>query len=206
MKTITDLKLQVKNKKRVNVYLDGAYYCGLDLQVAMLNRLKVGNKIEESTLVKIQLESEKSTAFDKALKFIERSVKTESAVVKKLRSYGYLDEVIFEVIEKLKGYNFIDDKEYAKKYVSTYKKNKGKRLMRMELKQKGVSEENMESALYGVENELENAINLAKKYSKNKENNQKNYAKCYKYLLSKGFNYEDSITATKTAFNAEEIE
>ena len=124
MKVITHLKVQVKNKKRVSVYLDGSYFCGLDLTTVMLNRLKVGMAIEESELVKLQLESEQSTAFDKALKYIERSVKTERAVREKLRSYGYVDEVISTVIEKLKGYNFVDDKNYAERYVNTYSKYK----------------------------------------------------------------------------------
>lgn len=206
MKTITQLKVQVKNKKRVSVYLDGAYYCGLDLEVALLNRLKEGALIDEKTLLNIQMESELNSAFNKALKYLEKSVKTEKSIRQKLVSYGYLDDVVNAVIDKLKGYNFVDDKNYAERYVSTYSKNKGKRLLKAELKQKGVSERDMESALYGVENELENAINLAKKYSKNKQNDQKNRAKCYKYLLSKGFSYEDSLTAVKQVFNLEEIE
>ena len=204
MKVITDLKVQVKNKKRVSVYLDGVYFCGLDLATAVLNRLKVGAMIDESELVKIQLESEQSTAFDKALKFIERSVKTERSVREKLKSYGYVDEVINTVIEKLKGYNFVNDKNYAERYVNTYSKYKGKRLIKAELKQKGVSENDANSALEDVENELESAINLAKKYAKNKEINQKNIAKCYKHLLSKGFSYEDSLTATKKVLGEEE--
>ena len=192
MKVITDLKVQVKNKKRVSVYLDGEYFCGLDLFTTMLNRLKVGMQIDEKTLANIQMESEQNIAFDKALKYLERSVKTERAIRQKLTSYGFLSEVIDVVVEKLKGYSYIDDKDYAERYVSTYANRKGKRLIKAELKQKGVNEKDIESALNGVENELENAVNLAKKYLKNKPNDQKNFAKCYKYLLSKGFNYDDS--------------
>ncbi len=206
MKVITDLKVQVKNKKRVSVYLDGEYFCGLDLFTTMLNRLKVGMQIDEKTLANIQMESEQNIAFDKALKYLERSVKTERAIRQKLTSYGFLSEVIDVVVEKLKGYSYIDDKDYAERYVSTYANRKGKRLIKAELKQKGVNEKDIESALNGVENELENAVNLAKKYSKNKPNDQKNFAKCYKYLLSKGFNYDDSLTATKQAFKSDEIE
>ena len=42
MKTITALKEQSKNKKRVNVYLDGQFYIGLDLLTVMKLRLKEG--------------------------------------------------------------------------------------------------------------------------------------------------------------------
>ena len=41
MKKITDIKEQAKNKKRVSIYLDGEFYCGLDLVTAVKNRLKI---------------------------------------------------------------------------------------------------------------------------------------------------------------------
>ena len=73
MRKITDIKEQVKNKKRVSVYLDGEYYCGLDLVTAVKNRLKVGQLIEEATLVQIQYDSEMQACFDRALTFISDS-------------------------------------------------------------------------------------------------------------------------------------
>ena len=39
MKTITDIKPQTKNNKRVSIYLDGAYYCGMELFTVMKYRL-----------------------------------------------------------------------------------------------------------------------------------------------------------------------
>ena len=80
MKTITDLKTQVKNKKRVSVYLDGAYYCGFDIATVLKNRLKVGMEIDEKILVDIQRESELQACFDSALNYISTSVKTEKEV------------------------------------------------------------------------------------------------------------------------------
>ena len=84
MKKITDIKEQLKNKKRVSVYLDGEYYCGLDLVTALKYRLKVGEFIEEERLVEIQYTSEMQACFDKALTFISSSVKPEKQIKDKL--------------------------------------------------------------------------------------------------------------------------
>ena len=195
MKKITDIKEQAKNKKRVSVYLDGEFYCGLDLVTAIKNRLKVGEFIEEETLVQIQYDSEMQACFDKALTFISSAVRTEKQIKDKLSKYGYLDEIIAKAIEKLKSYGYVNDEDYAKRFASTYKGVKGKRLIKLELKQKGVSEKDAETALEDIESQQEACDRLAEKYLKNKEKDQKNILKCYKYLLSKGFDYDEAKQA-----------
>lgn len=191
MKTITDLKPQVKNKGRVSVYLNGSYYCGLDLATAVKYRLKVGQDIEENTLVEIQRKSELQACFDSALNLITTSIKTEREIISRLIKKGYLEEIAVETVEKLKNYGYIDDFDYANRYVSTYKNTQGKRLIALKLKQKGVSQEDAEKAISTLENQSEQAYILAQKYMKNKVVDAKNLQKCYKYLLSKGFDYDE---------------
>lgn len=195
MKTITDIKPQAKNPKRVSVFLDGSYYCGLDLLTAVKYRLKSGMEIEENRLIEIQFEAEYQSAFDSALNFISKSVKTEKQVKDKLISKGYLDEIVDKAIEKLKEYGYVDDSDYSSRYVSTYKGVKGKLLIKNELRKKGVSDANAEKALSDIENQAESAKKLAEKYLKNKEITKQNLLKCYKYLLSKGFDYDDCKSA-----------
>ena len=191
MKTITDIKPQVKNKGRVSLYLDGLYYCGLDLATTVKFRLKVGQEIEETTIVEIQRNSELQSCFDSALNFITATIKTEKEIVDKLVKKGYLLEIANETVEKLKNYGYIDDFDYANRYVETYKKTQGKRLIALKLKQKGVSEEDTEKAVSSIENQSEHAYILAQKYMKNKLVDKKNLQKCYKYLLSKGFDHDE---------------
>ncbi len=204
MKTITDLKPQVKNNKRVSVYLDGSYYCGLDLITVMKNRLKVGDIISEEEIVEIQRASEFNACFDSALKFISKSIKTKKEISDKLLKKGYLKEIIEEVIEKLRGYGFADDKAYTESYVRTYKNYKGKKLLSLELRKKGVKEEDSKELLESIEGEFETALKLAEKYVKNKEKDAKTLQKCYKHLVSKGFSYEDSLNASKKVINIDE--
>ncbi len=204
MKTITELKTQTKNSKRVSVYLDGQYYCGLDLQTVVKNRLKVGLQIDESKIIEIQRESEFSACYNSALNLISKSVKTQKEVTDKLIKKGYLLEIVNEVIEKVKGYGFIDDKDYAERYVSTYKNSKGKRLIALELKKKGVDDKVFKEVLEDTSSQEEVAYNLALKYLKNKEIDKNTVRKCYNYLLTKGFTYEECSYATKKATNLDE--
>ena len=45
---------------------------------------------------------------------------------------------------------------------------------------------------------INEAIELAKKYMRSKEVTKENLAKCYRYLLSKGFSYESAQNAIKS--------
>ena len=190
MKKITDIKPPVKNKTRCSIFLDNAYYCGLELETVMRNRLKIGTEIDEDRLEEIQEESERSRALDTALGFIARSKKTEKQIEEYLAGKGYLPATIDYAKNKLKEYNFVSDSDYAEDYVGTYSRNKGKRLLKLELLHKGVSEKDMETALDNLNDESENAARVAGKYMRGKDRTRENAAKCYRYLVSKGFDYD----------------
>ena len=197
MKKITDIKPPVKNKTRCSIFLDNAYYCGLELETVMRNRLKIGTEIDEDRLEEIQEESERSRALDKALGFIARSKKTEKQIEEYLAGKGYLPATIDYAKNKLKEYNFVSDSDYAEDYVGTYSRNKGKRLLKLELLHKGVSEKDMETALANLNDESENAARVAGKYMRGKDRTRENAAKCYRYLVSKGFDYDTAKTVSE---------
>ena len=49
MKTVTKIKIQNSDKNRVNLYLDGKFFCGLELETVVKNGIKVGTIITEET-------------------------------------------------------------------------------------------------------------------------------------------------------------
>lgn len=205
MKTITAIIAQKKDAKRCNIYLDGAYFCGMELITVISNRLKVGMQIEESTLENMQAESETQRAMDKAFNYIGGSLKTEKQLRTYLSGKGYMPAVVDNVVEKIKGYGYIDDKEYAAAYVESYSKNKGKRLILKELNAKGVSVSAAEEAIENIENELDSAIRIAQKYLKNKEPSIENKQKCYRRLLSKGFDFDTAKEAVEKVLGDEDL-
>ena len=189
---ITAITPQIKDKTRCNVYVDGRFYCGLTLETTMKNRLKVGMVVTEEYLSQIQLDSEKETAFDKALSHISLTRKTEKQVRTFLQGKGYLPGVVDYVIEKMRSYQFLNDGEYAEAYVESVAKKKGGRLIRMELRQKGVSDEEIDGALQTLDNETQliAATTILQKYMRNKLIDRESLQKAYRYLLGKGFDYD----------------
>ena len=74
----------------------------------------------------------------------------------------------------------------------------------MELKKKGVSEDDMSSAIEDIGDQTESAVLIAEKYLKNKPKDKPNMLKCYKYLLSKGFEYDDAKSAIERIGQSED--
>lgn len=204
MKVITDIKQQTKNNKRVNLYLDGSFYCGLDLMTVMKYRLKTGVEISEREIIEIQYDEESSSCLNYAMSSLAKSAKTEKEIKRKLLEKGYLLEICESVILKLKEYGFLNDESYAERYCNGNIGQKGKRLIKAELKNKGVSESIAEEVTSAIDNELETAIKIAEKYVKNKDKDVKTLAKCYKYLISKGFSYDDSKSAAEAVLKLDE--
>ena len=206
MKTITDIKPQVKNPTRCNIYLDNSFYCGLELETVMRHRLKIGASVSPESLNEIQAESETMRALDKALNFISRSQKTKKQVAEYLEGKGYLEKTIEAVLSKMSAYKFVNDQNYAKDYARSASKNKGKRLISLELKRKGVSIDDMSEALDDIDSETETeaATKIAEKYLRSKEKTRENAVKCYKYLLSKGFDYETAKEAANKIIKDED--
>ncbi len=200
MNEITAITAQVKDKTRCNVYIDNRFCCGMRMDTVVKNRLKVGMLVTEEALADWQLESEKDTAFDKALAHLSATRKTEKQIRDFLVKKGYLPAVIDYVVEKLRAYDFINDGEYAEAYVESAAKRKGGRLIRMELKGKGLSDEEIDGALDNLdeESQLAAANEVAQKYMRGKTWDKNTLQKAYRYLLSKGFSYDvakEALTA-----------
>ena len=203
MPEITDITPQKKDKERCNIYVDGSFFCGMRLDTVLLHSLKAGMHVEEEELAAIQLESEKTQALDKAMRHLSATMKTEKQMRDFLKKKGYLPAVCDHVVEKLRGYGFLDDAEYSAQYVQQAGRRKGARLIALELKSRGVAEEQIEAALEGLSGEDEAAKELARKYMRGKEPTRENFSKAYRHLLSKGFSY-DAAKDALAALGAEE--
>ena len=206
MNEITAITPQIKDKRRCNIYVDGRFCCGLTLEATVKNRLKVGQIVTPERLAEIQLESEKNTAFDKALTHISATQKTEKQMRTYLAEKGYLPAVAEYVLEKLRSYNFVNDGEYAEAYVEQAVKRKGGRMIRMELRGKGVTDEKIDAALSVVDEETEitTATGILQKYMRGKTADKETLQKAYRYLMGKGFSYDVAKAALSAFGDCEE--
>lgn len=194
MPTITALEVQKRNKNRVNIYIDGEFYCGLEALSVVKFGLKTGQEVDKDKLQQTVFDSEVAVAFVKATDYLARGLKT----VKQMRDYlirkGYESGVVDKVIEKLEYYRYLDDERYATLYVEQHSKNKGARRLNQELIGKGISRTQAEK--HSTDFQQDNGDNikrLAEKYMRNKENNLATLAKLQRYLLSRGYSYDEVV-------------
>lgn len=198
MASITKIEAQAKNKGRVNIYLDGEFALGCSLDIVLTHGLKEGLEIPPVKLDELVFENEKSLALTKAVTLLGKNLKTKHQMKKYLVDKGYSEQIVNYVLEKLCEYNYINDENYAKLYVRSIKNKYGKIKIRNELKLKGVSDKNIDLALMDFESEEEVILNLANKWLKDKPATYENLSKLYRFLLSKGFDFEEVSRVVKS--------
>lgn len=189
MSQITSIEPQIKDKTRCSIFIDGRFYCGIKLEVAVKYRLKAGMEIDKAELDKIQLETEKVQATEKALTHLSASLKTEKQMRDFLTKKGYVESVVDYVMDKMHYYGYVNDGEYCKAYISGIS-NKSKRAIEIELIKRGVSKEVVREALEDYEDGDEQIASALKKYLRGKELTKENVYKACRYLVSKGYEYD----------------
>lgn len=189
MSQITSIEPQIKDKTRCSVFIDGRFYCGIKLEVAIKYRLKAGIEIDKAELDKIQLETEKVQATEKALTHISASLKTEKQMRDFLTKKGYVPAVVDYVMEKMHYYGYVNDADYCKAYIEGVS-NKSKRAIELELLKRGVDKQTVDEALSDYEDDGDEIFSLLKKYLRGKELTKENVYKGCRYLISKGYDYD----------------
>jgi regulatory protein len=128
--------------------------------------------------------------FQKSIEYVLRSPKTERQVrtwlFKKRKEGEFLD--IDAIITKLKDLGYINDLEYATRFAETKQTKLGHRNIKNKLAIKGIAREHIDTLETPDQTDL--AKTLAEKYMRGKNRDQKTFQKLYRFLLSKGFDYD----------------
>ncbi len=193
MSIITSVKIQEKDKNRCNVMVDGEFSFSLSIDLIIKYGIKKDVDIINLPIDEIKKEDSKIYALNLAVKYVSKTLKTKKQVVTYLNNKGFDYDVISFVVDKLKEYNYINDEEYAKRYLETKSNSEGKRLSDYKLMMKGIKKTDIDSARENVDiDSKESAFLIAQKKIKNKEITIENLSKVYRYLLGKGFSYEEA--------------
>ncbi|KPL18188.1 MAG: hypothetical protein AMJ92_09165 [candidate division Zixibacteria bacterium SM23_81] len=164
---ITKIESQKRNPRRVSLYLDGRFAMGIDLQVAQDMGLRQGLELSQSQLQKVTSAAEKSKAKSFALDFIGYRARSVWEVAERLKKRGHSQNVIDQVIRELRQSDLLDDVQFAAQWAQSRVATKplGERLLRRELKLKGISNEIVEKTVaetFGQVSQKELAANLLK--------------------------------------------
>ena len=206
MGIVTKIEYQ-KNKTRVNIYVDGEFFCGLNSEVLFSNQIKVGSEVDEQRLKALIFESEVKKGVSYVFGLLAKKPYAEREIRTKLYQKGYSSETTQKIIETIKEYKLIDDSDYAKTYVDS-NKTKSKREIEFNLSQKGIDKHIIQNAVNDIKNDDEMAkIDIITvKYMKNKPKTSENLQKLFRYLQGKGFEFElikNKISKLKEQVNDE---
>lgn len=200
---ITALKTQVRDKARVNIFVDGVYRFSLDItQIAELG-IRNGAEYSEEELVTLENESQFGKLYTRSLEYAltrprslremkdylyrkTRDTRTKTGDVKK----GVSKELTERVFDRLVARGYVNDEKFAFFWVENRNVRKGSSLrkLRTELQSKGITKEIIDRVLEGSErtdgDELQKVI--AKKAHRYTDEQ-----KLIAYLMRQGFSYDD---------------
>ena len=153
MRKITAIEVQKRRPNRVNIHLDGEFAFGLARIVAAW--LQVGQELSEEKIEELQAKDARERAYQQAMLFLSYRARSESEIRRNLRKHEIPEAVIEETLERLRQDGLANDKEFASAWVenrSTFRP-RSRRMMALELKQKGLDEEAIQSAMENVDDE-----------------------------------------------------
>jgi regulatory protein len=190
---VTALKVQARNPKRVNVYLDGQFAFGLAKIEAI--RLHLGQELDEAAVARLHQADDEEEAYERALKLLSIRPRSEDEIRRKLREHKVADETIAAVLAHLRRAGLIDDAAFANYWVenrATFRP-RSQRMLKAELKRKGVGEAALAQALTTT-NDAEAAYALAVKRVRSAKLAAGPYQEFRRrlgeYLARHGFDYE----------------
>ena len=193
---ITQIAAQQKNKDRCNVFIDGEYSFSVSTETVYKFYLKTGKEISEEEITAIKEDGERTSALNRATEYLSKAYKTRKQVKDYLLKKGFSDDAVYYAVSRLTETGYINDSEYARRYFETASKNQGKKLSAYKLMAKGVRKDVIDEAYEkAAVPSKENAAAVAEKYMRNKEINKENLAKTYRYLIGRGFSYDEASEA-----------
>lgn len=198
---VTDIKPQVKNKKRCSIFIDGKFAFGLSQVDVLYYKLKIGDEISAQRYEYILNETVYNNAREKAVALLGYRGRSRKELFDRLLQ-DYSRDIVCRVIGLLEKYGYIDDEKYARGYAADCFRLKkwGRRKIEFELRSKGVDEEVISAAIDSViENaEISQADSAAALLQKRLRGNTcitfKEKQKHTAFLAGRGFDF-DTITS-----------
>ena len=199
-KTITDLKCPKRHPDRTEVYLNHDYAFTLRmLDAASLNR---GQQLNQNQINRFCILSDQLKAQDKALGFLRYRPRSRYEMMRHLKKNGFSAEIIQTIIERLRNMGLVDDRNFARQWVQNRCrfKPKGKAALQWELKQKGITQIDIDAVLVDIdEAALANKATESRLHHWEHLPRQELKKKVVWFLRRRGFSHEKSLLAFKHA-------
>ena len=202
MRKITAIDVQKKSPNRVNIHLDGEFAFGLARIVAAW--LKVGQEINEEKIEQLLAADARERAYQQAMLFLSYRARSESEIRRNLRKHEIPEPVIEETLDRLRQDGLANDKEFASAWVDnrTAFRPRSRRMMTLELRQKGLDDDAIRSAMENVDDEATAYQAAQKRVARLKGLEWNDFRKkLSEFLARRGFSYSVITTVVTRIWN-----
>ncbi|MFA7288790.1 MAG: regulatory protein RecX [Melioribacteraceae bacterium] len=189
----------LKKGNNVIIFFEDNSKIKIDYEVVVKSGLRVNDNLEDVAREKLLAQDIRIRVRNGAFNYLGRRHHSFFELRKKLSAKGYDKDVIDETLNDLKDKGYIDDEDFAKRYIeeSILRKKSGINKIIAGLYQKGISREIINRVMSGFDNHDEmtqNALEIAnKKLNSLKQRNtekQKLKIKLFSFLSGKGYSSE----------------
>lgn len=188
---ITALKIQERNKERVNVFLDDKYAFAVTVAAALT--LKKDQYLTDNEIEQLKGQDEKDKAYSHALRYLGFRARSRQELEQYLAEKGYSEPVVTATIQRLLDQEYLDDEAFARWWLENRGqfRPRSQRALRYELKQKGIANEVIETLLTGLDEEEMAWAAVSPKLAQWQNFDEDNLKqKVLGFLSRRGFNYE----------------
>ena len=193
---VTAIKAQVKREGRYSIFVDGKYSFSLSADALLDAHLINGQELNEADVQTYKKLSSDDKAYGLALEYVARRMRSEGELRDYFRRKKYEPELADQILAKLARGGYVDDAEFARRWVENRRllKATSARRLQLELQQKKVSSDIIQATLAEDETD-ERQVLRELVFKKRKQSRYQDDQKLIAYLARQGFSYDDIKTA-----------
>jgi regulatory protein len=189
---ITAIKAQVKREGRYSIFVDDKYAFSLSAEGLLDAHLVTGQELSQVDVTDYKRLSQEDKAYNLALAYVARRMRSEGELHDYFRRKQYAPELAEQLLAKLRRLHFVDDVEFAKRWVENRRRLKATstKKLRLELRQKRVNSDVIQAVLTEDETDehqlLRDLVEKKRRISRYQDDQ-----KLMMYLARQGFTYDD---------------
>ena len=190
---ITDIQPYLQNPLHLKIYLDDIHHVVVPTMLVDNLGLRIGLEIEAEVIEKLIVAEEMMRAKKFALEMLREDIYSKTQMSRYLEKEGFSDETVKTIVTELIQSGHIRDREFAEKWVQRRLKSnpRGRKLLKMELIEKGVDRKTAEQVVNEVNKDDEErlALQIAEKQGKKYKHlsNQVAHRRLHGYLARRGY-------------------
>ena len=196
---ITAIKAQVKREGRYSIFVDDKYAFSLSAEGLLDAHLVTGQELSQVDVTDYKRLSQEDKAYNLALAYVARRMRSEGELHDYFRRKQYAPELAEQLLAKLRRLRFVDDAEFARRWVENRRRLKATstKKLRLELREKKVNSEVIQTVLAEDETDehqlLRDLVEKKRRISRYQDDQ-----KLMMYLARQGFTYDDIKAALAT--------